>query len=135
MDDGLPQNTVKVIRQTRDGYLWLATEEGLVRFDGMRFTVFDSTSTPEMRAGFVSSILEDAAGTLWIGTKGGLLSYRGGRFTAYDLPDTPSLQVFALAPAAEGVWLAAGDVGLLQLRDGMLVRIRAPSTCRCRTCS
>jgi ligand-binding sensor domain-containing protein/signal transduction histidine kinase len=123
VEDGLPQNTVNVIRQTRDGYLWLATEEGLVRFDGVRFTVFDSTNTPEMRAGFVTSIFEDTAGTLWIGTKGGLLGYRGGRFTPYGLPDKPSLLVTALAPAeVEGLWLGVGDVGLLQLRDGALVR-------------
>jgi ligand-binding sensor domain-containing protein/signal transduction histidine kinase len=124
VEDGLPQNTVRVIRQTTDGYLWLATEEGLVRFDGMRFTVFDSTNTPEMRVSFVSSILEGAPGTLWIGTKGGgLLRYRGGGFTAYGLPDRPALQVAALAPAgAQGLWLGVGDVGLLQMRDETLVR-------------
>jgi ligand-binding sensor domain-containing protein/signal transduction histidine kinase len=124
VEDGLPQNTVKVIRQTRDGYLWLGTEEGLVRFDGVRFAVFDSTSVPEMRISFVTSLLEDAAGTLWIGTNGGgLLSYRGGRFAAYGLADKPALQVSALASAGpEGPWLAAGDVGLLQMKAGTLVR-------------
>jgi ligand-binding sensor domain-containing protein len=49
VEDGLPQNTIRAIHQTRDGYLWMATEEGLVRFDGVRFTVFDSVSTPETR--------------------------------------------------------------------------------------
>ena len=44
-DEGLPQNTVSAILQTRDGYLWLATAGGLVRFDGLRFTVFDKGNT------------------------------------------------------------------------------------------
>ena len=45
-DDGLPQNTVRAIVQTRDGYLWLTTFDGLARFDGVRFTVFDKGYTP-----------------------------------------------------------------------------------------
>jgi ligand-binding sensor domain-containing protein len=45
-DNGLPQNTVHAIHQTRDGYLWLATDGGLVRFDGIDFTLFDRRSTP-----------------------------------------------------------------------------------------
>lgn len=45
-DNGLPQNTVTNIIQTRDGYLWLATFDGLARFDGVRFTVFNKSNTP-----------------------------------------------------------------------------------------
>ena len=44
-DEGLPQNSVYSIIQTRDGYLWLTTFDGLVRFDGVRFTVFDKSNT------------------------------------------------------------------------------------------
>src|SRR5688572_9333531 len=58
VEDGLPQNTIKAIHQTRDGYLWLATEEGLARFDGVRFTVFDSTNTPEMTVAAVEGMAE-----------------------------------------------------------------------------
>src|SRR5262245_26419264 len=68
---GLPQTSVVAIHQTRDGYLWLGTQEGLVRFDGVRFAVFDKRNTPELRHGYVSSLLEDRAGSLWIGTVGG----------------------------------------------------------------
>ena len=46
IEDGLPQSTMKAIEQTREGYLWLGTEEGVARFDGMRFTVFDSATRP-----------------------------------------------------------------------------------------
>src|SRR5688500_10566961 len=94
IEDGLPQNTIRAIRQTRDGYLWLATEEGLVRFDGVRFAVFDPVNTPEMPVSFVNTIFEDDAGVLWIGTGGGgLVRLQDGRFTAYGLADRPSLPV------------------------------------------
>jgi ligand-binding sensor domain-containing protein len=119
--DGLPQSTVKVIRQTRDGYLWLATEAGLARFDGARFTVFDSTSTPEMRVSFINTITEDDKGALWIGTNGGgLLRYQDGSFTAYTVPGSERQLVMAAAAARDGLWLAASGSGLLRMKDGAL---------------
>src|SRR5439155_13825667 len=57
--DGLPQVSVRTIVQTRDGYLWLGTEGGLVRFDGVRFTSFDKRNTPEIRDNEIRSLLED----------------------------------------------------------------------------
>ena len=68
---GLPQNSAYAITQTQDGYIWLGTAEGLVRFDGFRFTVFDRTNTPEMARNNVQVLYEDRAGTLWVGTYGG----------------------------------------------------------------
>ena len=76
-DSGLPQNSVDAILQTRDGYLWLGTQEGLVRFDGVRFRIFDSRNTPAMRDDWVLSFCETRDGTLWVGTAEGLL--RGQR--------------------------------------------------------
>src|SRR5690349_10063209 len=54
--EGLPQNSVRSIAQTPEGYLWFATAEGLVRFDGVRFTVFDKTSTPALPSGNIDSL-------------------------------------------------------------------------------
>ena len=82
-DSGLPQNTVHSILQTRDGYLWLGTDGGLVRFDGIDFVTFDAENTPQFKSDSVSDLLQDASGTLWISTAAGLLSYRGGVFAAY----------------------------------------------------
>ncbi len=69
---GLPQNTVHGILQGRDGYLWVATEGGLVRFDGYNFVVFDVQNTPALGSNDVQSLLEDREGTLWVGTAAGL---------------------------------------------------------------
>ncbi len=82
-DSGLPQNTIHSILQTRDGYLWLGTDGGLVRFDGIDFVTFDAENTPQFKSDTVSDLLQDGSGTLWISTAAGLLSYRGGAFAAY----------------------------------------------------
>src|SRR5689334_17068807 len=58
-EDGLPQNSVIAITQTRDGYLWLGTLYGLVRFDGIRFTVFDESNTPGLNSGRIVFLFED----------------------------------------------------------------------------
>ncbi len=82
--DGLPHNGVYAISRTPDGYLWLGTAEGLVRFDGVRFTVFDRTNTPELVDAQILSLRTDGEGNLWIGTGRGVLRYRDCRFTHYD---------------------------------------------------
>jgi len=68
---GLPQNTVTSILQAKDGYIWLGTFGGLARFDGVRFTVFDSTNTPGFNSNRVLSIEQDSLGRIWVGTDSG----------------------------------------------------------------
>src|SRR5689334_15958883 len=83
-DNGLPQNTVRQILQARDGYLWLTTFDGLARFDGVRFTVFDKGNTPAITNNRLTALYEDKDGTLWIGAdQGEVVSYRAGVFTSY----------------------------------------------------
>ncbi|MFL6447933.1 MAG: two-component regulator propeller domain-containing protein [Bryobacteraceae bacterium] len=83
-EQGLPENSVTAIAQTRDGYLWLGTESGLARFDGLRFTVYDKTSTPGLAGNFITCLLVDHDGTLWIGTHdGGLTRFDHGKFSPY----------------------------------------------------
>lgn len=76
--EGLPQNTVTAIVQTRDGYLWLGTFGGLARFDGVKFTVFDSTNTPGFAANRVLSLYVDSLDRLWIGTDSGEVYFVAG---------------------------------------------------------
>jgi len=82
-DSGLPQNTVHSILQTRDGYVWLGTDGGLVRFNGIDFVTFDAENTPQFASDTVYHLLQDGSGTLWISTAAGLLAYRDGVFQAY----------------------------------------------------
>src|SRR5690349_15911966 len=73
VEDGLPQNSVNQIIQTKDGYLWLATHGGLVRFDGVKFKIFDISNTPELKSNRVMHIATDETGQLYINTsEGGL---------------------------------------------------------------
>src|SRR5687767_13489019 len=58
-ENGLPQNTVHDIAQTADGYIWIATDGGLARFDGITFTVFDKQNTPELKTGEIHALLAD----------------------------------------------------------------------------
>src|SRR6266850_3333778 len=69
---GLPQNSIKALLQTHDGYLWVGTLNGLARFDGVRFKVFDHNNTPEMTHDSINELVEDLKdGSLWIGTGAG----------------------------------------------------------------
>ena len=58
VENGLPQNKVTAVLQTRDGYLWLGTYSGLARFDGVKFKVFDDNNTPELHSSRVTSLCE-----------------------------------------------------------------------------
>ncbi|MBN2135234.1 MAG: response regulator [Acidobacteria bacterium] len=70
-DDGLPNLAVNVIIQSSDGFLWLGTQDGLARFDGVRFTVFNNFNTPEIKSNWIQSIYESSDKSIWIGTMGG----------------------------------------------------------------
>lgn len=83
-EDGLPHNTVHAIAQTRDGYLWVGTLEGLARFDGHRFTVFRPGNTPGLASGNIRRLLETRDGALWIATEKGLSRYLEGAFSHYS---------------------------------------------------
>jgi ligand-binding sensor domain-containing protein len=76
--DGLPSNRVLDILQTRDGYLWVATDRGLARFDGVRFTTWDSSNTAELTTDEIRRLYETRDGTLWVGTRRGLLRFPAG---------------------------------------------------------
>jgi signal transduction histidine kinase/ligand-binding sensor domain-containing protein len=87
-DNGLPQNSIYALLQSRDGYLWLTTSDGLVRFDGVRFTVFERETTKGLDSNRLMALFEDREGALWIGTEDrGILRYKGGIFTSYTTKD------------------------------------------------
>ncbi len=123
-EDGLPQNSLTSVVQTRDGYLWIGTYSGLARFDGVRFTVFDDTTVPEMRSGRVTSLFEDAGGVLWIGHEtGDLTRYADGQFQSVPVNATwQSQRIVALAADEVGdIWLLNEEGILTRPSDGRTV--------------
>jgi ligand-binding sensor domain-containing protein/signal transduction histidine kinase len=116
-DSGLPQNSVRAILQTSDGYLWFATREGVARFDGVDFTVYNRRNTPQLLSNDVRGLLEDRDGNLWISTADGLTRLRNGEFTAFTeaqgLPDNSLWSVFQ--DSHGGVW-AITPGGIAQFR-------------------
>ena len=83
---GLPHNTVRAIAQTANGYLWLGTENGLARFDGVRFENFGRENTPLLQDPNVQFLQTDTGGTLWVGTGNRLYAWDGRRLAAQNWP-------------------------------------------------
>ena len=123
--DGLPEQTVQAFAQTTDGYLWIGTTGGLVRFDGAHFTVFNSQNTPELSENGIFCLLAARDGTLWIGTEGGgVLSYASGRFRSWFGTERQSNDfVRVLSQDPDGALWAGTDRGLLRLSGGRFVRV------------
>lgn len=124
-EQGLPQNSALDICQTRDGYLWIATQEGLARFDGARFVVFDKNNTPAFKSSWVSRLLQDRTGRLWIGTRGGLLSWHNGNFMSYTAQNGVPINniVLSLLEDQDGaLWIGTRGDGLLCLRNGTVTK-------------
>ena len=98
VDRGLPQSSVFGVTQTADGYVWIATQEGFVRFDGSSFVTYDRRSFPAMTSNLAVCIRGARDGSLFVGTiGGGLIHLRGEQITVYTEEDgLPSSIVAAL---------------------------------------
>ena len=115
IQQGLPQNSVEGLARTPDGYLWLASHEGLVRFDGVRFTVFDRGNTPLLRSRIITRLHVDSAGRLWIGTRVGVITFAQGRFSAFDEPGLRDGYIRAIVSDNNGhVWVGT-DAALFEV--------------------
>jgi len=136
VDEGLPQNAVTAIVQTRDGYLWLGTYGGLVRFDGIRFVAFNSGNTPELVNSRITSLFEDAEGRLWIGHETGELSLlQAGRFKSVPVPGLRAGgKVVGMGQdQARDLWLFREDGTLVRGRDGLVLDPEAGTAARVAT--
>ena len=88
VEDGLPFTSVTGVAQTPEGYLWVSTFNGVARFDGTQFKVFDAGNTPALDSGRITGLEVDPAGTLWLVTEtGGLARMTAGRFSAVRAPE------------------------------------------------
>jgi signal transduction histidine kinase/ligand-binding sensor domain-containing protein len=104
MDDGLPSNNIWCTAQTPDGYLWLGTQYGLVRFDGIKFTRFMRGTTPGLDSNYAHKVFSSREGDLWIGfERGGVCRLSGGCFEAV-LPCAPDgTSVGSVSSFTEGI--------------------------------
>lgn len=117
-EDGLPQSSVQSIVQTRDGYLWFATQQGLARYNGERLTAFGNWNTPEIAGSDIQTLFEDRGGTLWIGSHGGgVTQYRDGRFSRAPFALSNRV-VWSIAEDAGGALWIGTEGGLHRIRNG-----------------
>ena len=117
--DGFPKGEITSIAQTADGYLWLGTELGLFRFDGVRHVLWHPTANQELPSNFIFSLLAARDGTLWIGTAKGLASWKDGKLTQY--PELAGRYLFKLLEDREGTVWASG----MAVPTGRLCAIRS----------
>lgn len=112
VEEGLPQSSVISMIQTRDGYLWLGTLNGLVRFDGMQFKVFDESNTQGLQSGRIVHLFEDSQTNLWIGTEtAGASVVKNGHVIDLKMGqgNRDSRLVGAGEDASGAVWLYTAD--------------------------
>lgn len=118
-EKGLPASAIFEITQTTDGYLWIGTPGGLVRFDGFRFVTFSQRDTPGLTNHEIRALAPRREGGLWVGTWKGLFLLEGGRATAVPVyPDDPDLVIESLREARDGtLWVGTQGQGVFGLRD------------------
>lgn len=133
VENGLPDDRVNAILQTRDGYLWIATPWGLARFDGVRFTVFNRANTPAMEKERCLALAEDQSSNLWVLTEDGHLLVRTSQdFKKYHYANRQNF--FGLwADAVHGIWTASNCIEELYHceADGRCITHRLPSAFGC----
>ncbi|WP_057633529.1 ligand-binding sensor domain-containing diguanylate cyclase [Stenotrophomonas humi] len=116
--DGLPHNLIHAIAQTPDGYLWFASWEGVVRYNGIDFRLFDQHAVPELRDSGVQVLRLARDGSLLLGTAGGgVVRYRAGRWSVWPGAEAmPQEQVIDLVEGREGeLWVGTHSKGVLRI--------------------
>ena len=120
--EGLPSGTIRAIAQTPDGYLWLGTEFGLLRFDGVRAVPWEPPSGKHLPSSDIRSLQVARDGRLWIGAYSGLASWKDGTLTHY--PELDGQIIEALLEHREGtIWVGGWAPSI-----GRLCRIQSGNT-------
>ena len=111
-ENGLPQNVIRGIAQAPDGYLWIATLDGVARFDGVRFTVFNKSNSPGIASNRFDAMIEDQNGDLWFTGEGGNVTrYHRGSFHTYGPEEgIPANSIRGLAQDSAGIlWMLSEE--------------------------
>jgi ligand-binding sensor domain-containing protein len=127
LEDGLPDRVIQTIAQTPDGYLWLGTPHGLVRFDGFKFIPFGTEIAPSLHEFGVSCILVAKDGSLWIGSVGGGVTHLNSHFGTHFGTEQglQALTVRTLYQSGDGTLWAGTDRGLYRLAGADSVSSRS----------
>ena len=127
--EGLPQSSVLSVIQTKDGYLWLGTFNGLVRFDGNRFTVFNPDNTPDLDSGRIVHLFEDSHTNLWIGTDtAGVMLVRNGKIRHFTIGRSghEGRLMSVCEDSGGGVWFYTADARLGHYQNGKMEVVNFP---------
>jgi ligand-binding sensor domain-containing protein/signal transduction histidine kinase len=132
VENGFPQGPVYAISQTPDGYLWIGTEKGLARFDGIRFQLMQSAGTERPSLTQVLGLLTDREGSLWVRLlRPTLLRYRAGIFqNVMGSFGRPNASVSGMTRSPDGdllLWVLEGEAKAIVLRDGAFKSLAAPA--------
>ena len=112
---GLPQNTVHSVVQSADGYLWLATLDGLVRFDGVKFRVFNKSNSKGIESNRFTRMIIDKHNNLWVGTENGSITrYRNGAFQDFPLNREINKPIWNIALNKDGELVVLCESGIFQ---------------------
>ncbi|HEY0564298.1 MAG TPA: two-component regulator propeller domain-containing protein, partial [Terriglobales bacterium] len=127
-ENGLPQNTVHKVLQSSDGFIWIATDGGVARFDGVDFTIFDKRSAARLPDEHVRDILEDRAGAIWAATAKGVVRIQRHDAQVFTIEHgLPSDDVSALALDAEGTVYAVTANGVARFADAKFMPVNGAS--------
>lgn len=120
IEDGLPHNSVRALAQTADGYLWIGTEGGLVRFDGVRFTPPAAAPMLFLQTARITALHAGGDGSLWIGTETeGLMRWKATEFQRWSVTNgLPSNQVNSLLEGHDGAMWIGTEAGLVSYKAG-----------------
>ncbi|MCF7765647.1 MAG: response regulator [Verrucomicrobia bacterium] len=127
-EQGLPENSATCFVQTPDGYLWFGTFNGLVRFDGMKFRVFNRSNTPDLVDNAVVNLHLDQAGRLWISTVSGLAFVRDGQWTQLGAEQGWTgnfVRCFAESPDGD-LYLSSFDGLVAKFQNGAFESLNPP---------
>jgi diguanylate cyclase (GGDEF)-like protein len=128
LEVGLPQRSVTAIAQGPQGYLWVGTQHGLARFDGIRFRTYTTQAEPALTSNEIGTLYQDSSERLWVGSSRGLTRYDDQGFQAIAGPTDEEgravdIAVNAIAETKEGRIVAGGPDGLFLVQDDKLMPV------------
>lgn len=125
IEKGLPQISVHTITQDQDNYLWVGTQAGLARFDGVQFKTFSADNTPELHGNFIQDLFTDSKGQLWIATYKGLTKYYQGTFTKISAQIRGEERQINISDITEDlygdIWVSANE-GTFKFNENVLMQ-------------